>query len=203
MVTRKKRKDRQKARDVAAKRYEKHRRHNLVYAKPGPHEFIVVLDNLKPSFNIGKIFRTADAFGAHEIHLVGTDYFDTNSAMGSFKWVPARFQPDFATSYNDLTERGYTLFMLEPEEGNYLHLAKMPAKSAFVFGHEEFGFSFDRKDYPGIKTLSIKQLGKVQSLNVSVAASIVMYEYFRLHETISPSQPAAVKRQRNLRDERN
>ncbi|MGD2096644.1 MAG: TrmH family RNA methyltransferase [Desulfobacterales bacterium] len=54
-------------------------------------------------------------------------------------------------------------------------------KSAFIFGNEEFGHQFDKDRYPGIKSLKIHQAGKVESLNVSIAASIVMYEYVKQH----------------------
>ena len=53
---------------------------------------------------------------------------------------------------------------------------KLPAKSAFIFGNEEFGHSFNKDDYYAIKSLKIDQFGRVESLNVSIAASIVMYE---------------------------
>lgn len=181
MPSRRIRKIRQKEHFYAAKRYEKHRRRNLISAEPGDLKFIVVLDNLKASFNVGKIFRSADAFGAREVHLIGTKYFDPIPAMGSFKWVPAVFHDTFDSCYANLTGRGYRLCVLEPENGEFLHEAKLPEKLAFVVGHEQFGISFDKNDYEGIHTLKIRQLGKVESLNVSVAASIVMYEYFRQH----------------------
>ena len=76
--------------------------------------------------------------------------------------------------------------MSEPLPG-----AELPAKSAFVMGHEEHGLSFDRADYPDIRALTIPQFGPVQSLNVSVAASIVMYEYIRLHGTAETDAVAA------------
>jgi len=181
MTSRHLRKLRIKERFVAEKRYEKHRRQNLVRSVPGDLDFIVVLDNLKASFNVGKIFRSADAFGAREVHLVGTKFFDPTPAMGSFKWVPAVFHDTFDSCYANLIERGYQLCVLEPEDGEYLHEAQLPEKLAFVMGHEQFGISFDTSDYEGVKSLKIKQLGMVESLNVSVAASIVMYEYFRQH----------------------
>ena len=62
-------------REKALRRYEKHRRRNR-FAESGVHDFVIVLDNLKQSFNIGKIFRSADAMGAAEVHLIGTDFFD-------------------------------------------------------------------------------------------------------------------------------
>ena len=121
------------------------------------------------------------AFGAREIHLVGIDFFNPAPAMGSFKWVPARFHDNFGSSFEQLNREDYTIFTLDPNAETDLTTANLPEKSAFVFGHEEYGLSVDRDRYPDIKDLSIPQIGKVQSLNVSVAASIVMYEYFRQH----------------------
>ena len=164
----------------ALKRFRRQKQINLL-AEPGEHRFIIVLDHLKPAFNIGKIFRSADAFGAREVHLVGIDFFDPAPAMGSFKWVPARFHIDFESCHDDLATRGYTIYTLEPNDGDKLPAVKMPARSAFVLGHEEFGLSFKRKNFEGIKSLTVPQFGKVESLNVSIAASIVMYEYVRQH----------------------
>ena len=169
-------------RKIVRKRFERQRRANLL-ATSGRHRFIIVLDHLKPAFNIGKIFRSADAFGAREIHLVGIDFFNPAPAMGSFKWVPARFHDQFNTCYDHLRQEHYSIFALDPAAEMTLTSAKLPVRSAFVFGHEEFGLSVDRDRYPGLKPLKIPQIGKVQSLNVSIAASVVMYEYFRQHGT--------------------
>ena len=98
MVSRQERRLRKEIRDRIQKRYEKHRRRNIFEAKPGKLKFIMVLDNLKASFNIGKIFRSADAFGAQEVHLVGNHFFDPSPAMGSFKMVPAFFHETFSAS---------------------------------------------------------------------------------------------------------
>ena len=165
-------------RQQAIKRFRNQRRRNAL-AKPGSKEFIVVLDHLKPRFNVGKIFRSADAFGAKEVQLVGIDFFDPAPAMGSFKWVPARFFDQFRSCHDELIGRGYHIFRLDPCNGSLLSQATFPERSAFVFGHEEYGFSFDANDFPDIVPLSIPQFGRVQSLNVSVAASLTMYEYIR------------------------
>lgn len=168
----------QKERQSAMRRFRKQKRLNSM-AAPGRHDFIVVLDHLKPAFNIGKIFRSADAFDAAEVHLIATPFFDPAPAKGSFKWVPAKFHDIFESCYQELTDRSYTLFMLDPAEGEYLPDAAMPAKSAFIFGNEERGHQFNQDDYPEIKLLKIPQFGRVESLNVSIAASIVMYEYVK------------------------
>ena len=166
--------------DIAT-RYEQARRKNLVSARPGPHEYILVLDGLKPDFNIGKIFRTADAFGAREIHLVGVEAFNPEPAKGSVRWVTFYHHDDFSSCYRGLAEKGYIFTVLEPGCSKLLGSCSLTKKSAFVMGHEEFGISFNRSDYPDIEAVSIPQWGHVQSLNVSVAASIVMYEYVRQH----------------------
>jgi tRNA G18 (ribose-2'-O)-methylase SpoU len=159
-------------------RYEKQRRRNIL-AEPGAHDFIIVLDHLKAGFNVPKIFRSAEAFGAREVQLIGIGPFDPAPAKGAFKTVPARFFDDFEACHDDLTGRGYTLFTLEAEGGEPLHQAELPAKSAFIFGHEEMGISFDRNAFDGIRCITIPQYGRIESLNVSVAASIVIYEYVR------------------------
>lgn len=168
----------QRERQSAIRRFRKQKRLNMT-ASPGRHEFIIVLDHLKPAFNIGKIFRSADAFGAAEVHLIATNSFDPAPAKGSFKWVPAKFHADFKSCYDELIGRHYTLFMVGATEGQGLFDADIPVQSAFIFGNEEFGHSFNREDYSEIKTLKIPQFGRVESLNVSIAASIVMYEYVR------------------------
>jgi len=170
----------QQQRMAARQRFRRQKNSNLL-APPGPHDFVIILDGLKPAFNIGKIFRSADAFGAREIHLIGIDFFDPAPAMGSFKWVPARFHERFETCHQDLCERGYTLFTLDPIKGTPLPGSDLPRRSAFILGHEEHGISADITAYSDIQPLSIPQFGKVQSLNVSIAASIVMWEYLRQH----------------------
>ncbi len=177
MVTRTEKKRR--ARNWAQKQYERQRRHNKAFAEPGIHDFIIILDNLKPSFNIGKIFRSADAFGAHQVHLIGIDYFSTKSAKGSFKYVPAYFHDTFHECYEMLDQQGYRFFIFEPGTKVSFTQLDIPMKSAFIFGHEEHGISFDPADFENLTSVTIPQFGRVESLNVSIAASIVMWEYVR------------------------
>jgi tRNA G18 (ribose-2'-O)-methylase SpoU len=172
-------KERREKRSQAMRRYEKQRRQNIL-AQPGPHEMVLVLDHLKAGFNVPKIFRSAETFGAHEVHLVNIPPFDPAPSKGGFRKVPARFHDSFADCYRDLSQRGYHFFTLEPDCGNRLDRTELPVKSAFVMGHEELGISFDKRNYD-IDCLTIRQFGETESLNVSIAASIVMYEYVRQH----------------------
>jgi tRNA G18 (ribose-2'-O)-methylase SpoU len=95
--------------------------------------------------------------------------------------MPAKFFGDFKSCYEELLERSDTLFVMESAGGEDLAILQMPEKSAFIFGNEEFGHRFNNDDYPRIQSLKIPQAGKVESLNVSIAASIVMYEYTKQH----------------------
>ena len=165
---------------VLIRAFEKERRKNL-FAEPGKHELIIVCDGLKPGFNIGKIFRTADAFSANSIHLINTPFFNTGPALGTMRHVPAKFYETFQESYQVLEEAGYQVYMLDPHTKSSLFNTELSKKTALVLGHEEFGFSFDPKDYGSIKKIAIPQFGHVESLNVSVAASVAMYEYVRQH----------------------
>ncbi|MDJ0805324.1 MAG: TrmH family RNA methyltransferase [Gammaproteobacteria bacterium] len=175
---RKSKRERREARDQALARYTKQRRKNLL-AKPGIHQFILILDHMKAGFNVAKIFRSAEAFGACEVHLIDIGPFDPSPAKGSFKKVPARFFSNFDESYRSLIERGYRVYRLDTVCGSSLVNVVLPAKCAFVLGHEEWGHSFSLTEYPDIDCLSIPQFGQVESLNVAVAASVVMYEYVR------------------------
>lgn len=160
-------------------RYVKARRRGLACAKPGVHSCIVILDGLKPDFNIGKIIRSADAFGIQEVHLVGVDFFDPEPAKGSMRWVVLHQHLDFQSCYEVISDKGFVFYCLEPETECFLGSEPFPEKTAFIVGHEEFGVSFDILQYPAIRSLTIPQWGHVQSLNASVAASVAMYEYVR------------------------
>jgi tRNA G18 (ribose-2'-O)-methylase SpoU len=136
---------------------------NAIRSQPGPLGLRLVLDHLKPDFNVGKIFRSADAFGVREVLLVAVPWFDPGPAVGSFKHVKARF---FDSN-------------LEPEAGTLLPGAELPQDCALVLGNEGVGQSFSRAAFPDVGALRIPQFGRAQSLNVSVAAALGMYEYCR------------------------
>lgn len=182
------RKSKKASRNQAILRYKKQRQRNLL-ANPGPHPFHIVLDHLKAGFNVPKIFRSAEAFGARGVDLIDIGMFDPAPGKGSFRKVPARFFDRFDESYQALRGDGYSLFILEADRGESLFECKLPERCAFIFGHEERGLSFEADDYPDIQRLSIPQFGQVESLNVSVAASIVMYEYVRQHGDFKSVQP--------------
>ncbi len=156
--------------------FRKQRNANLL-AERGVHDCVVVLDGLNPSHNIGKIFRSAEVFGVREVHVINTPVFNTAPGKGAFKRVPAKFFDSFSESYRQLTDEGYTIYALYPDEQHFLHKEQLAKKAAFVVGHEENGLSFRPEQYEGVIPLAIAQFGKTESLNVAVAASVCLYEY--------------------------
>ncbi len=137
---------------------------------------VVVLDHLKAGFNVAKVFRSAQAFGVREVHLVDIGPFDPAPAKGAFRVVPARFFDQLDHSMAALRSAGYGIFRLAADDGPCLSSVELPRRCAFVLGHEEFGISSAGAALPALR---IPQVGQVQSLNVSIAASIAMYEYLR------------------------
>jgi tRNA G18 (ribose-2'-O)-methylase SpoU len=160
-------------------------RRGRLTARPGPHSVVVVLDHPFPERNPAATVRSADAFGARAVYVVGTNHFDPVPAVGSLANVPVRFFATFSEAHESLVSEGYTIFALEParelDGPKLLHEASLPERTAFVIGNEKHGLSFRGENMKGVERLSIAQYGVVPCLNASVAASIALYEYARQH----------------------
>jgi len=161
-------------------RYRKAKQRNVM-ARPGPHQVAMVLDNLKAGFNVPKIFRSLQAFGGTEVHLVNIGVFDPAPAKGAFRKVPARFHAHVDQAFEELRGHGYQLYAMTAGSDAILGDMELAEKSAFIIGHEEDGLSFDPAAYPEVQEVGIRLYGQMESLNASIAASIAMYEYVRQH----------------------
>jgi len=162
---------------------------------PGHFPLVLVLDHLKPGFNVGKILRSANAFGCREVHLVGVRAFDPTPSKGSLRHTRTRSFDTFAESFTELSGEGYAFFALDPAGVRTLDGLIFPERAALVLGHEEYGLSFDPAAYPGVEIVSIPQYGLVQSLNVSIAAALATYEYVRQRRSsATPASPPPAAR---------
>lgn len=157
-------------------RYRKELQRNLL-AEPGQHAMQLVLNRLKPGFGVANILRSSEVFSVARVHLVGIGAFDPAPAKGGLRKVPVSVWEEFAPCHAALNAEGYSLFSLDPGAALLLGDASLPAKSAFIFGHEEFGSAIDRELTPQPTALKIPQFGQTESLNVGTAAAIVMYDY--------------------------
>lgn len=158
-------------------RYEKQRRRNLL-ATPGPHTVTLVLDGLHADFNVPKIFRSAEALGAHSIHLINIGAFDPAPSKGAFKRVPAHFYDNFGACREQLLAADFTLIALDPHAHTLISNTPLPKRCAFILGAEAQGLSAEAKA-GSIQQIKLPQWGQTESLNVSIAASIALYEYTR------------------------
>jgi tRNA G18 (ribose-2'-O)-methylase SpoU len=156
------------------------------YQPEGPFPLVLVLDHLKAGFNVGKIIRTANVFGVREVHLIGIPPFDPGPTKGALRHTRTRSFATFAESHAHLTAQGYTLYALELLGQNVVGRTEFPEKTAFVMGHEEFGLSFAPEEFPDVRYIHIPQFGNVDSLNVSVAASLACFEYLRQRDFALP-----------------
>lgn len=146
----------------------------------------VVLDNVRSRHNIGSVFRTGDAFRVNEIVLCGItgtppDVEIHKTALGAEDAVKWRYFEETLLAVEALKRERYTLFSIEQaENSSSLKNIKLEKgkKYAVIFGHEVHGVSqqvIDASD----GCIEIPQYGTKHSLNVSVTAGIVIWDFFQ------------------------
>lgn len=147
---------------------------------------VVVLDNIRSMHNVGSVFRTADAFLLKAIYLCGytpqPPHRDIHkTALGATETVEWKYHPGATDAILELREAGYTIFAIEQVEKSIaLHQFESATyeKLAVVFGNEVSGVGEEvLKLCDG--WIEIPQWGMKHSLNISVAAGIVLWELVR------------------------
>ncbi len=146
----------------------------------------IILDNVRSQNNIGSVFRTADAFRMEAIFLCGITATPPHreihkTALGATESVHWEYHENTATAINKLKEKGYKILSVEQAEAA-VSLEKLKLsedqKYALVFGHEVRGVDQGVVDLSD-QCIEIPQYGTKHSLNISVAAGIVIWEVFR------------------------
>ncbi|MGC8880826.1 MAG: TrmH family RNA methyltransferase [Minisyncoccia bacterium] len=146
-------------------------------------EIVVVLDNIRSTYNVGAIFRTADAAGVKKIYLAGiTPVPEKNDkikkvALGAENFVLWEKASQTFRVLEKLKKAGYFLIALEqdPKAKNIFDLKKLSKeKIVLVLGQEVKGIAENIKKRTDL-ILEIPMYGKKESLNVSVAFGIAVY----------------------------
>ena len=146
---------------------------------------VVVMDNIRSMHNVGSVFRTADAFLISGICLCGftpqPPHRDIHkTALGATDSVDWLYYENTSDAVLALKERGFKVLAIEQTEGSILLneyvQSKMP--TAFVFGNEVDGVS-DEVIQLCNGVIEIPQWGMKHSLNISVAAAVVLWEFVR------------------------
>lgn len=147
----------------------------------------VILDNVRSLNNIGSVFRTSDAFRVEKIYLCGITATPPNvdihkTALGAEDSVTWEYFEDTLQAIQQLKSKGYTVYSIEQTE-NSISLEKLQLdktkKYAVILGHEVHGVQqcvVDASD----GCIEIPQFGTKHSLNVSVTAGIVIWDFFKL-----------------------
>lgn len=149
---------------------------------------IVVLDDVRSLYNVGSVFRTGDAFRIEAVYLCGITATPPHpeihkTALGGEDSVDWRYFQTAEEAVAELHRNGYFVYAIEQVEGSTkLQELTLPAtkkpKTAVVFGNEVKGVHQTVVDLCD-DCLEIPQFGTKHSLNVSVTAGIVIWEFAR------------------------
>ena len=147
---------------------------------------IAVLENIRSAYNIGSVFRTADAFLIDAVYLIGYSARPPHkeikkTALGAEETVAWQHFPNSMEAISSLKHAGYSVFAAEQTENSIpLHQFKQgpQQKLAIVFGNEVTGVEQATIDLCD-GCIEIPQLGMKHSLNIATAAGVVLWELVR------------------------
>lgn len=148
---------------------------------------VVVLDDVRSMYNVGSVFRTGDAFRIEAVYVCGISAAPPHveihkTALGAEESVSWRYFGSAVDAVGELVGRGYSVYAVEQAEGSVMLGDFKPEKGrgyAVVLGNEVKGVRQEVIDLCG-GCLEIPQFGTKHSLNVSVAAGIVMWRFAEL-----------------------
>lgn len=147
---------------------------------------VVILDDVRSLNNIGSIFRTSDAFVIESIYLCGITACPPSveihkTALGAEDSVEWHYYEDICESINELKNKGYKICAIEQVE-NSISLEKFiinkNEKYAVILGNEVKGVQQKVVDMSDC-CIELPQYGTKHSLNVSITAGIVMWEFLK------------------------
>ena len=147
---------------------------------------IAVLENIRSAYNVGSVFRTADAFLLQGIYICGYTAYPPHkeikkTALGADETVDWKYFKTTKEAIEELRKEGYSVFAVEQAESSRLLqqvIFKKNEKLAVIFGNEVTGV-----DQTTIQLtdgcIEIPQLGMKHSLNIATAAGVVLWEFVR------------------------
>ncbi len=147
---------------------------------------MVVLENIRSAYNVGSVFRTADAFLLEGIYICGYTAYPPHkeikkTALGADETVHWKHFKNSRQAVEELRNAGYVIYAVEQAQGSLRLNGFKPTgkKLAVIFGNEVTGVEQSTIEQCD-GCIEIPQLGMKHSLNVSVAAGIVLWELVRM-----------------------
>jgi tRNA G18 (ribose-2'-O)-methylase SpoU len=159
------------------------------FKKAAKIPLVVVLDNVRSLHNVGSVFRTSDAFLLEAVYLCGITATPPHAeihktALGAENAVAWKYFGNTLDAVKELQQRGYDIIAVE-QAAKSIAADQLPAgnkKRAILFGNEVKGIDqevMNQCDW----CIEIPQFGTKHSLNVSVAAGIIIWELFKSYRT--------------------
>lgn len=154
------------------------------YAKEkGEKPFIIILDEIEDPHNFGSIIRTAEVCGAHGIIIpkrrnVGATPIVYKTSAGAIEHVKIAKVTNINATIEEIKERGVWVYGADMEAENYIFDTDFTGAVALVIGSEGRGISKLTKEKCDV-LVKIPMVGKITSLNASVAGGIIMYEIMK------------------------
>ena len=148
-------------------------------------DFCLVLENLNEDSNISAILRSAEAFGVGRVCIVydaKKPRLSMNSSSGAAKWLKVEYFTSVTECLNALHADGFTIIgaLVDPES-KILWEEKFAGKVAVLVGNEVMGMTEEAQQLVDTN-IYLPMIGLTESLNVSVAAGIFLYEVIRQKE---------------------
>ncbi len=145
------------------------------------HPLHVAIENFGHDHNIGTVVRTANAFAAAEVHIVGRRRWNRRGAMVTDRYQHLRHHDDVAGLLGHAAAEGLTVVAVDNAPGALrLETASLPQRCLLLFGQEGPGLTVNARDGAAL-TVSIAQFGSTRSINAGVAAGIAMHAWIRQH----------------------
>lgn len=145
----------------------------------------VAIENYQHDYNIGTIVRSANAFNVAGVHIIGKRHWNRRGAMATEKYLELYHHPSVADFQTWATEAGLGIIGIDNIPGSKpLGSAQKPLNVVLVFGQEGPGLSPEMQAIC-TEIVAIEQYGSTRSVNVGVAAGIILYEWTRMNIKIS------------------
>ncbi len=153
------------------------------------HSFHVAIENWQHDLNIGSIVRTANAFLAAEVHIVGRKRWNRRGAMVTDRYQHVRHHPDIQSFVTFARCEGLPVIGVDNVPGSTpVETTALAKDSVFLFGQEGPGLSPEALDAADA-VVEITQFGSTRSINASAAAAIVMHQWVLQHHFGAPPAP--------------
>jgi tRNA G18 (ribose-2'-O)-methylase SpoU len=149
------------------------------------HPFHIAIENFGHDHNIGTVVRTANAFGAAGVHIVGRRRWNRRGAMVTDRYLAVHHHGDVTELAHFARDNGLLVVAVDNTPGaQRLETAQLPRACLLLFGQEGPGVTGAAHAIAQM-TVSIAQFGSTRSINAGVAAGIAMHAWIRQHADLS------------------